>query len=213
MASELAWHFVGETLRDGRPIPPDGKWFAHKGPVVMCETGLHASTRMIDALMYAPGNTICRVAVDIIKQRDADKLVARRRKILWRYDAEDTLRQFARQSALSVAHLWDMPDVVREYLVSGDDNLRDAAWAAARDAASAARDAAWNAAAWAAAWAARDAARAAAAWAAARDAARDARAAARAAAGDAALSKFDDQLTAMIREAAGHETDGDNDDE
>ena len=212
MATELAWHFVGSTLRDGRPIPPDGKWFTHKGPVVMCETGLHASTRMIDALMYAPGNTICRVVVDIIKQRDADKLVARRRKILWRYDAEDTLRQFARQSALSVAHLWDMPDVVREDLV-GDDNLRDAGWAAARDAASAARDAAWNAAAWAAAWAARDAARAAAAWAAARDAARDARAAAGDAARDAALSKFDDQLTAMIREAAGHETDGDNDDE
>jgi hypothetical protein len=22
----LAWHFVGATLRDGRPIPPDGEW-------------------------------------------------------------------------------------------------------------------------------------------------------------------------------------------
>ena len=22
----LAWHFVGDTLRDGRSIPPDGEW-------------------------------------------------------------------------------------------------------------------------------------------------------------------------------------------
>jgi hypothetical protein len=27
----------------------------------MCVTGLHASKRIIDALQYAPGNTICRV--------------------------------------------------------------------------------------------------------------------------------------------------------
>ena len=76
-----------------------------------------------------------------------------------------------RRYALAVIHLWDAPDVVRRYLETGDESIRDAARAAARDAA------------WAAAWAAtRDAA-----WAAARAAARDAaRAAARAAAGDAA---------------------------
>jgi len=36
---------------------------------------------------------------------------------------------------LDVIHLWDAPAVVREYLETGDESKRDAAWAAARDAA------------------------------------------------------------------------------
>jgi hypothetical protein len=184
-----AWHFVGETLRDGRPIPPDNEWLVHDGPVAPCESGLHASVRLIDALQYAPGNTLCRVLVRGDIQHDDDKLVGRERLILRRIDAEPVLRAFARRCALDVAHLWDMPDVVRRYLETGDETIRDAAWAAAWAAASdAARAAAWDAAR-AAAWAARDAARAAArdgAWDAAWDAARDAQ---------------NDTLTRMVMEA------------
>ena len=92
--------------------------------------------------------------------------------IVARFDATEPLRSFARQCALDVIHLWDAPAVVRQYLETGDESLRDAARYAARAAAwDAARDAAWDAArdaAWAAAW---DAARAAA-WDAAWDAAR-----------------------------------------
>jgi hypothetical protein len=115
---------------------------------------------------------------------------------------EKLLRDFGRWCALQVVYLWDAPDVVRQYLETGDESLRkaardaaweeasweaaraaarDAAWAAARDAA---RAAAWDAAraaantAWAAAWAAESAAESAAAWAAARDTANTARAAA-----------------------------------
>ena len=97
------------------------------------------------------------------------------------------LPEFARWCALQVIHLWDAPPVVREFLETGKEELRDAARDTARAAASdAASDAAR--AAMAAAWAARRAAMAAAmdaAWdaaRAARDAARDtAMAAARAA--------------------------------
>ena len=75
---------------------------------------------------------------------------------------EFEMRRFARLAALDVAHLWDMPAIVREYLETGDetkcDAARDAARAAAQDAARAAMyaaRAAWVAgAAWAAAWAA-----------------------------------------------------------
>ena len=93
------------------------------------------------------------------------------------------LPEFARWCALQVIHLWDAPPVVREFLETGKEELRDAArdtaraaasdaaWAAASDAARAAMAAAW--AAWAAASvAARDAAWAAAR--AARDTAREA---------------------------------------
>ena len=184
---QLAWHFVGKTLRDGRPIPADGEWLEHTGEVRICSTGLHASLEPFDALEYSPGAKLCLVEVEDIVDQQSDKLVCRRRKIIARMDATEMLRYFARMRALSVLHLWEPPQVVCDYLMTGDDEsiraaARDAAWAAAWAAAGdaawaaawdAARDAAW-AAARAAAW---DAARAAAgdaAWAAARDAARDA---------------------------------------
>lgn len=31
-----AWHFVGDTLRDGSPIPADGEWLEIDGPVELC---------------------------------------------------------------------------------------------------------------------------------------------------------------------------------
>ena len=150
----LAWHFVGDTLRDGRPIPPDGEWLAHTGNLIMCKSGLHATRHPFDALKYAPGAMLCLVEVDGEIIEDADKLVCRRRRIIARRDATSMLREFARVQALSVAHLWQMPDIVRQYLETDDESLRDAAGAAAWDATrDAARDATRDAA-WAAAWAA-----------------------------------------------------------
>jgi len=161
-----AWHFVGDTLRDGSPIPPDGEWLEFGGKLKMRVTGLHASRDPFDALSYAPGATLCRVECggEIIEQDD--KLVCSRRRIITRMDATEMLRYFARMQAVSVVHLWDAPDIVLDYLMTGDEEIRDAAWAAAR------------AAAWNGAWAStQDTALAAArdaAWAAARAAARDA---------------------------------------
>jgi hypothetical protein len=154
MTEVTAWHFAGKALRDGRPLPADGEWLIHDGPeVVMCETGLHASRRVIDALQYAPGPTVCRVTCRrIVDEYKNDKLVCWERRIDWRIEnADDLLRAFARKAALSVIHLWDAPAIVRQYLETGDESIRAAAWAAAWDAArdaawDAARDAAWDAA-------------------------------------------------------------------
>jgi hypothetical protein len=203
-----AYHFVGDTLRDGRPIPKNGEWLEHDGEIVICSSGLHASECPFDALQFATGNTLCLVEMDGDIQRQPDKLVAHRRKIIKRIDAEPLMREFARWSALQVIELWNAPDVVRQYLTTGDESLRDAARDAAR---AAARDAAWAAAwdaardaardaAWAAAWdaaraAARDAAWAAA-WAAARAAARDA---ARAAARDDQRDRFRKMVDAAFK--------------
>ena len=57
-----AWHWVGETLRDGRPVPKDGVKLVHPGKPKLCEYGLHASLRPWDALNYAPGGVLCLVA-------------------------------------------------------------------------------------------------------------------------------------------------------
>ena len=182
-----AWHFTGEKLRDGSPIPADGEWLEHKGELELCSSGLHFSRSPFDALQYAPGETLCLVEIGgtIHEPKGEDKGVCSKRRIIARMDATELLRYFARMQALSVIHLAeDFPgsETVEDFLMTGDESLRAAAWAAAWAAAGdaagdAARAAAW-AAARAAAWAAaRDAARAAAraaAWAAARDAARDA---------------------------------------
>ena len=158
-----AWHFVGDTLRDGSPVPADGVTLTHDGPLVVCKQGFHASERIIDALTYAPGDKICRVEVEGCEpQGHNDKLVCRSRTILWRIDGETVLREFVRKCALDVIHLWDAPNVMRKYLETGDESKQAAAWAAARAAASAAASAAARNAARNAAWDA--------AWAAARDA-------------------------------------------
>ena len=156
----LAWHFGNKKMRDGCSFPPDGKKLTHAGKLVMCNSGLHASERIIDALRYAPGNMIFRVECGGEIEHDTDKLVCAERTILWRLDGEQVLREFARWCALSVIDKWDAPEIVRRYLETGDESIR----AAARAAASAAS---------AASWAAGRGAASAAARAAARDAARD----------------------------------------
>lgn len=59
----VGYHFVGATLRDGRPVPQDGEWLEHAGPLVLCRSGLHASLHPFDALQYAKGATCCRGVV------------------------------------------------------------------------------------------------------------------------------------------------------
>ena len=172
-----AWHFVGDTLRNGGPIPADGELLAYNGNIKMCESGLHASIRLIDALKYAPGSTICRVDCDTIMEKGNDKLVCGYRTILWRVGGEELLRKFARLCALDVVDAWDCPSIVLQWL-RGDFAAESAAWSAAK---SAAESAAWSAAKSAAGSAAKFAAESAAwsaaefaAWSAAKFAAKSA---------------------------------------
>ena len=173
-----AWWFEPADGRlqfdDGRK-PIKGRTHKVKCDPVLCESGLHASVRLIDALQYATSDVVWRVQLGGTIVHGNDKCAATERKYIHRIDIEAELFQFSRWSALQVIHLWDAPAVVREFLETGNDALRAAAWDAARDAAragarAAARDAAWDAA-WAAAWAAAGGAAGDAAWAAARDAA------------------------------------------
>ena len=168
------WHFInGNKLRDGTAAPKNGEWLKYSGELKLCASGLHFSPLPHQALKYAPGATLCYVEVRGNVIMGNDKGVSTERRIIARMDTTELLRYFARMQAVSVLNLWDTepPEVVCDYLMTGDENIRaaarDAAWAAAWAAAS---DAAWAAArdaAWAAAWAAAmDAA-----WAAAMDAA------------------------------------------
>jgi hypothetical protein len=132
-----AYHFVNDTLRDGSPVPEDGVTLKYDGKIELCSSGYHASRKVWQALEYAPGHTLCRVhcAGEVIEPNGEDKLVCTERTILARIDASDLLWDFARSCARDVLPLWNAPDVVVEYLKTGDESLRDAARAAAWDAA------------------------------------------------------------------------------
>ena len=150
----LAWHFTQyhDKLRDGSPRVV-GVTEVYDGPLLLCETGLHASIRAIDALYYAPGPYVSLVSCEGVVLGN-DKLVCSHRTPLWVVDATETLRWFARECARSVLHLWTpVPEAVRVWLEEED---------LSESARSAARSAAWSAAYSAADSAARSAARSAA---------------------------------------------------
>ncbi len=150
----IGYHFHnGKTLRDGRPLPEIGHWLEHSGQIVMCKSGLHGSDDPFDALQYAPGPWLDLVEYDGDIERQTDKWVARRRRTIKRVDLTDTLRYFARMQALSaiMSAPANVPDVVLDWLMTGDESLKSAAesaaWSAAWSAAeSAARSAAESAA-------------------------------------------------------------------
>ena len=199
-----AWHFVANNKRlgygDGR-IVEVGKTYEvpdKSRPIELCQYGLHASVRALDALKYAPGEICCLVELGGKIIKGDDKVVAESRKVLKMIDATNILHEMAcisAETALRIANVqdtrcWQAIEAKRAWIRGeiSDSELavaRAAAWDAARDAArAAARAAAWDAAraaardaARAAAWAAAIAAAWAAAWgaaiAAARGAARD----------------------------------------
>ncbi|MDH5797847.1 MAG: hypothetical protein OEZ19_04720 [Paracoccaceae bacterium] len=185
-----AYCFVGDTLSDGRPVPPDGETLVYKGTPV-----LRASPTAWEALQYAYAPILCRVHCGGEIIRGDASLVCSDLTIVARIDATAVLRSFARSCARDVLHLWDAPQVVRDYLETGDETLR----AAAREAAWDATDAEWAAtnAEWAAARAAE--------WVAARaptDAARAAACAAADASKAAQRARFNEMVDAAFMEAA-----------
>ena len=172
MKSVMGWWFcVNNKFPHGDDRKVEiGKTHIIKGEIIPCRNGLHLSKNIIDALQYANGNIIYKVkgrGIIIPHGNPTDKYVCSHRKYLaGGIDIEDVLREFARMCALDVINLWPAPDVVVEYLKTGNVELRASAWASARDSA---WDSAW-ASAWASAWdSAWDSARASAASAAAWD--------------------------------------------
>src|SRR5690606_39639064 len=166
----VGWHFVAADRRlrwplrrgEPRPVVQPGMTLRVEGPPVLCEWGLHASRRGLDALQYAPGPVVCRVRLGGEIVEGDDKAAATERTVLWMADATRTLHEFGlwcAEQALQRERAagrepdprsWKALEVKRRWLAgdAGDDELaaaraaaRDAAWDTARDAA---RDAAWG---------------------------------------------------------------------
>lgn len=193
------WHFAQDNRRLGYQDEREiiiGGCLKVEPPIVLCERGLHASRRALDALSYAPGAFVCLVELGKDAKHDKDKSASTERTVLAALDATNILFQFSMDVAArameraNVTHedSWNALSIRSAHILGiADDSDLSAAWNAARNAAesaarSAARSAAWGAA-WSAAWGAAWNAAESAAWDAAKNAAWGA---ARSAAWDAA---------------------------
>lgn len=124
---------------DGRPIAV-GTTHEVVGPPIPCAWGLHACDSALSAFFYAPVPIVWRVRLAGDIAHGDDKACATSRTYLsGGVDASEVIDSFFRKCALDVAHLWDAPEVVLEFLKTGKEELmaaaKDAAWGASEKAA------------------------------------------------------------------------------
>ena len=139
MKQVTGWWFGREDRKfgyDDREIVI-GKTHIVVGEIIPCKRGLHLSKRLLDALNHAPGPVIYKVRGSgiIVPHGDpVDKYACSERTYLaGGVDISETLRAFACSCALEVVHLWNAPEIVIEYLKTGDRKLRAEAQEAAQD--------------------------------------------------------------------------------
>lgn len=105
----------GETTRVVG-TPRVGKW------------GLHGSKRLLDALMYTPyGASLALVTLGGELDHGPKQTAATERTVIAVLPPDETarmLREFAAETALSLDHLWDMPDVTKAFLETLDPQWR-----------------------------------------------------------------------------------------
>jgi len=172
-----AWYFAQEDRKlrygDNRFIIL-GESHSVDAEPILCSSGLHASVNIRDALAYAPGPILYLVELSGKMDIGDDKVSAQVRNYLAGFDATDMLQEFARKQALinieKIKPYTDQYDLIVEYLQTGREDLRSAAWSAARSAVESAAESA----AWSAAESAVESAAESAAWAAVRSAVRSA---------------------------------------
>ena len=201
----IGWHFLSAdrmTRFEPRVKVRKGSLLHETRRLVMCNVGLHASLRAIDALKYAPGPIVCRVELRGERIDDEEKSCASERKVIAIADATMTLHEFACWCAETALRRerkagrepdkrsWNAVRVKRRWLRGDatDDELESA-----------------RATAWVAAWASVAAARAAgaASW---ESAVESARVSARVAAGEAweeARAAQNRKLESMLRKLLG----------
>jgi len=145
----LAWHYLpalGQlSHNDKRPVIV-GKTLHHKGPVLLCESGLHASVRLVDALSHCCGRFLCRVECWGDVQTHSDKIAVRHRRCLAMADVTPQLRLFAVLCAEHVLPIFEAKfPGDRRPRAAVDTAKRYLEGTASRDALITAANEAWNA--------------------------------------------------------------------
>ena len=227
MKDNYAWKILKKGMKseNGDVKWVKNKWREHKGELILCNAGFHASKNLFDAVQYVTPGIVCLVEYDGRVLQGDDKLVAEKMRVVktykvtkkmwveWSiYCSKLVLKKFEKvfpddnrpRLAIKAAQNWlDNPTVKNQRLAeSAAGSVRSAAgsayWSAAGSAAGSAGSA--GSAAW---FAAQSAARSAA-WFAARSAARfAAQSAARSATRCAVEYAANDMLQKMVDEQLG----------
>lgn len=141
-----AWHFATYDRRlayqPWMEVAP-GYIYSEDGPIVICESGLHASRKLRDALAYAPGSYLCRVEMWGEVAEEDDKLVARHRHVIAAKDVSAELRLWAcwcvrqywhlltddrSRTAVDVAERFARGEATREELAAANAASNAAMW-------------------------------------------------------------------------------------
>lgn len=157
MTEVYGWHFARADRRlgygDGRKFRK-GQTLRVTGTPVLCEFGLHASPRAIEALSYAPGPIACyvRLSGEVVgpSADNPDKMAATERTVIAWVDSTPILREFIRDtliyrqpfivSLLKKANLTEQAHAIERV------SMTTASFEDIRVAFAAAGDAAWDAA-------------------------------------------------------------------
>src|SRR5574343_1909077 len=95
----IVFHFAAKTLRDGTPPPRKGDDLPHR-EAVLCRSGWHGSTNIVDALMYAPGSNLClRELRGVVVEGDDKACGSEARQLTAYVDARPLLVEFAQWCA------------------------------------------------------------------------------------------------------------------
>ena len=127
-----------------------GKWIHHKGDLIMCQSGLHASKKVLDAMGYTNLEELALVEVK-------GKHLEREDKQCWEYMRIKKLYRWTKKDSVSLSiYAAELVIDIYEKKYPDDKRPRNAIEAAkavlsddnekTRSAASAARSAAWSAA-------------------------------------------------------------------
>jgi len=107
----LAWHFLKEDMKmrygSNELVKPNKTYRVNPDKLSLCEYGLHASIKPVDALSYAPGPIICRAKLGGKILKSNDKVCASERTVLWMADAEYLLYEFAIWCAYDVLPIFE----------------------------------------------------------------------------------------------------------
>lgn len=116
----IAWYFAPEDRKVGVLdwMVEEGECHVLNGTLDIEKNSFRGSVRAVDALGGGPWACIVRLGGETLQYRNTH--YALERTYLRVLDATDVLNQFARDRALEVSHLWDMPEIVRQYLTTGD---------------------------------------------------------------------------------------------
>jgi len=150
------WKVFGKNLTsdNGNIKWEVGKWQKHKGKLKMCQSGFHASEKVIDAMQYTNTEEIAQVEVHGEHLEQSDKQVWSEMKVLKVYDwtKEDSVRLAIFAAELVIQNFEreypndESPrqaiEAAKKWLRNPNKQNQSAAWSAASVASTA--DATWS---------------------------------------------------------------------